>query len=372
MMDESKTTDIVLAIGDMGSGGAQRVLSNLANAWTRAGRNICLITMESADRDFYPLDPGVQRVSIGGLGVSHNPISAIKANLSRLSGLRNAISQTGAPIAVTFLGSTNILVILATIGLGIRVVISERSDPKRQSLGRVWDVLRRVLYRFAHRITANSHGTIETLSAFVPKRKLAYVPNLLVLPTEESTVTFERQTIIASGRLDPLKAYDVLLDAFARIAQEAPDWQLVFLGDGPAKSALCEQAQRLGIADRSVFVGQVDNPFSYYRAADVFAHPSRYEGFPNALIEAMACGLPPIVSDASPGPLELVDAGRTGFVFPVDHSDELAEALFNLIKDASLRQRIGAAAMQRVSEFDPANALPVWDRVIGTDEDDRF
>lgn len=357
--------DIALIIGDLGAGGSQRVLSNLANAWTRSGRKVCLITMESVEHDFYPLDPAVQRVSIGGLGNSTHILSAIFANFRRISTIRKAIRETGAPVVVSFLGATNILTILATIGLRLRVVISERNDPKCQSLGRAWDILRFLLYRFADMVTANSHGNIESLTAYVPKRKLAYVPNLLVVPPKDESVSFDRKTIIASGRLSPVKAYDVLLDAFARIAPQNPDWQLVIIGDGPERESLIERTHRLGLMDHVFFKGRVDNPFSYYWAGEIFAHPSRFEGYPNALIEAMACGLAPIVSDASPGPLELVDGKTTGLIAPVNDIEAFADLLLRLIQNPELREQIGIAARERVAEFDPVNALPVWNRVVG-------
>ncbi|HOE10291.1 MAG TPA: glycosyltransferase family 4 protein [bacterium] len=358
-------SDVALVISDLGRGGTQRVLTNLANYWSQSGIEVTVITLQKRDRDFFQLSPSVRRIEIGGVSESKSIFSAVQSNLNQIRAIREAIRSTGAPVVVGFIGATNILVIAACIGLRIRVVISERNDPKVQSIGRIWDFLRWAFYRFADVVTANSHGAVNSLARYVPKRKLAYIPNILVIPPESEPFTFARPTILAVGCLHRQKAFDILLESFAMICAQITDWQLAFVGDGPENEALHKQARSLGIGEQVQWLGAKEDPFPYYRAAEIFALPSRYEGTPNALLEAMACGLPAVVSDGSPGLLEWVEDGISGKVVPVENAQGLANALLDLIRDPALRKQLGQAAKLRVAECTPENAVRVWEDVVG-------
>ncbi len=117
--------------------------------------------------------------------------------------------------------------------------------------------------------------------------------------------------------------------------------------------------------------GRVNNPFSYYNAADVFVLVSRYEGMPNALLEAMSFGLPVVVSDASPGPLEFVEHEVSGLVVPVENAEALESVLELLINDPELRHRLGETARRRVAECNLSNVSKVWEKVIGLGSNNR-
>lgn len=289
-------------------------------------------------------------------------------NIRRVLRLRRALRESGAPLAVSFVGSTNIQTVLASIGLDIRLIISERNDPARQSLGRFWDFMRRRFYRRADRVTANSQGVLVTLSEFVPIKQLAYVPNPLRIPPDETPNDSRAPTVLAVGRLHPQKAYDILLPAFAKAAADHPEWRLNILGEGGLLGELQRTAEELGIAERVHWLGCSKNAFPFYRNADIFVLASRHEGMPNAMLEAMACGLPVVVSDASPGPLEYVKNEDAGLVSPVDDVDALAKALRRLMNDAVLRKRLGGRAKELTSKLELAQAIQVWEQAIGLSE----
>jgi glycosyltransferase involved in cell wall biosynthesis len=124
-------------------------------------------------------------------------------------------------------------------------------------------------------------------------------------------------------------------------------------------------AESLGIVDRIDWHGIVSDPHYFYRSASIFALPSRVEGTPNALLEAMNHGLPVVVSDGAPGPLELVNDDETGLVVGVNNVAALAAALRRLANDEALRHRLGAAARERVTEYDLPRALATWETVVG-------
>jgi glycosyltransferase involved in cell wall biosynthesis len=381
------SADLIMVLPHLGDGGAQRVVSTLANAWSRQGRRVCVITLFD-EEDVYRLDPSVPRIRlnlVAGEDAGGRALRAVISFLERwrvtrwigsscsvfnqIIQLRRIIKQMDPPLVLAFTWPSNIRTILACLGLGKRVVISERNDPARKVIPSPWNGLRRWLYKYADLVTANSRGALKTMQAYVDQEKLAFVPNPLVRPnltTDGSRpVSLTAPFVLTVGRLHAQKAHDVLLEAFARLPAELADWRLVIVGRGEQKDALQAQARALAVAARVDWYGQVADPFLFYHAAQMFVLASRYEGMPNALLEAMSCGLPVIVSDASPGPLELVSDGETGLVVPVNDAGALARAIERLATDAALRRRLGEAGRARVAEYELPRALAKWEQIIG-------
>ena len=156
------------------------------------------------------------------------------------------------------------------------------------------------------------------------------------------------------------KGIDILLRAFARVADQLPEWRLSLIGDGPLRDELTELAHTLAIADRVTFHGHVGNPLELMNRSQAFVLSSRFEGMPNSLLEAMALGLPPIVSDASPGPLEIVIDERTGLVVPVEDVDALAAAMLRIAREPAYRGRLGAEARASVGRHSWAVVEKTW------------
>lgn len=362
---KDQPADIALVISDLGSGGAQRVVSTLANNWVGNGYHVCVVTFEGPHHDFFTLDPAIRRFALGGIGVAPTAVGRVLANLRRIRSLRRALQRADTRVVVSFILPTNILVILAGLGLESRIVVSERNDPARQNLGWHWNVLRRILYRLADVVTANTHAALEVMKPYVPASKLKLLPNPLTQSSCTDTQSALTPTIIAVGRLHQQKAYDVLVEAFSIICKRVPDSRLKIIGDGPLQQALRIQAEKSKVDERIDWVRQTLDPFAHYRSASVFVLASRYEGLPNSLLEAMSCGLPVVVSNASPGPLEYVDHEATGLVVPVEDPEALAAAIERLIRDPMLRQRLGEAARARVAECGAEHVLPVWEFVLG-------
>lgn len=361
----STSHDIVLVISDLDGGGAQRVLTMLADSWAEAGLRVCVITLSDAGTDRYPLHPNMTRMALGVSGDTRSVFGAAAANIRRVLELRKAIRRSAAPRVVAFVGATNVLTVLASAGLGLRVMISERNDPMRQSLGRVWDALRRLLYPFADVVTANSQGAIESLRGFVPEKKLHFLPNPVRLDEPTDRTSPREAWMLCVGRLTEQKAQDVLLQAFAMLGERAGDWRLVLVGDGPRAAELKAQADRLGVAGCVEWVGWTSEVKRYYERARIFVLPSRYEGTPNALLEAMSHGLPSVVTDASTGPLEHVRDGENGLVVPSEDAEALAGALQRLVDDVALRDRMGQAARAHIVGIQGNVGVDAWSALLG-------
>jgi glycosyltransferase involved in cell wall biosynthesis len=400
------TAELILVCNSLDAGGIERVVSTLANEWSRRGRKVSVITLHDRRR-LYKLDPAVHHVIVDRVGLSRIAdllrwfatrlraegqtrlwlLSVLFGGLVKISYeplfrtyfdiacnyeavlLRRALRRVESPLIVSLGMPVNIITLKASKGLKRRVVISERSDPTRPLRVKNWNALARKLYQNADLVTANTHGALRNLSDFVEDGKLAFVPNPLALSNGNGHASHTESSpqflILSVARLVWDKAQDVLLNAFAQLGDEFDEWRLAIIGDGRLSGDLRAQARRLGIAGRVDWHGIVDDPHAFYRTARIFALPSRVEGMPNALLEAMSCGLPVVVSDGAPGPLELGEAGVTGLVVPVNDAVALAAALRRLAADESLRKRLGEAARERVSEYDLPHALAAWEAVVG-------
>jgi len=285
--------------------------------------------------------------------------------------LRRALTRVESPVVVAFGSAINVITLKACQGLGRRVIISERTNPA--SIIERWGKHWRKYYRRADTVTANTRRALQDMGDYVGGTKLAFVPNPLVITKAKSngnnnhgaSALTTSPFVLTVGRLVDDKALDVLLEAFARAGNEFRDWRLAVLGEGLLAGSLRAQAESLGIAGRVDWHGVVPDPYPFYRAARVFALPSRVEGTPNALLEAMSCGLPVVVSDGAPGLLEVVEDEVTGLVVPVNDPARLAAALRRLGHDGELRQRLGAAARERVTEYDLPRALATWESIVG-------
>jgi len=238
--------------------------------------------------------------------------------------------------------------------------VSERNDPQRQRLSWFWEQVRRLCYRRADLLTANTAAAVDYFRGVLPEERRACIANAVSVPVQSDTATREPWLLIVA-RLVPQKGHRHLFEAFARLHQRFPEWRLRVVGDGPEGQRLRDLADHLGIAGAVEWPGAVRNPHEDYARSSIFVLPSEYEGLPNALLEAAAHGLPTVVSDASPGLRELVDDGRSGFVVRVEKCDAFAEALQRLMADADLRRRFGARAREIANRYSPENIYAEWD-----------
>jgi GalNAc-alpha-(1->4)-GalNAc-alpha-(1->3)-diNAcBac-PP-undecaprenol alpha-1,4-N-acetyl-D-galactosaminyltransferase len=356
--------DVTMVINDLGNGGTQRVYSTIANEWARRGRKVCVITRAKPDTDFHKLDNNITRYVCGGIGTSSSKISGLWRNIRRIIRLRKAISKADAPVTVAAVAPMAVLSIIAATGLPTRLIVAERNDPGRQSYGSVWDLLRRLLYPKADLVTANSYGALTSLSAFVSSKKLKYLPNPLQASGNSHSDIARRPLILNVGRMYPQKAQSVLIKAFAVVAPARPAWKLAFAGTGPMFDELKSLSADLNVSDRIEWLGVVEDLSANYAETSIFVLPSHYEGMPNALLEAMKWQLACIVSDASPGPLEVIKDKSNGLVFPVDDVNSLAEAMAVLMDDEKSRKNFGQLAHDKSLEFEIDEVLVIWDEVL--------
>ena len=365
---------LTLVIYSLAAGGAERVMSAMANYWSRKGVDVSLITLESANSDIYPLDAKVHRAILGDCKDSGNPIEATLNNLRRVGHLRKTLRAIRPEVVICFMEATNILTILATRGLGMKVVVMERTSPEVHQVGWFWNTLRRMTYRFADRVGVQTERSRPWAEGLTDPASVFVLPNAINLTSsvgdgEVNLRTLvglpdQAEVVVSLGRLAPEKGFDLLIQAFARLAASHPNFHLVLLGEGEDRRALEQAQERSGLIGRVHFPGHVSNPGAYLRQCDLFVMSSRYEGFPNALCEAMACGLPVISFDCPTGPGEIIRNEVDGILVPAGDLQGLTEAMGRLMSDGAARKALGARGPDVLERFSEERIMGEWNRIL--------
>jgi GalNAc-alpha-(1->4)-GalNAc-alpha-(1->3)-diNAcBac-PP-undecaprenol alpha-1,4-N-acetyl-D-galactosaminyltransferase len=342
-IDDPDRRTVLLVIGSLQGGGAERQISDMANYWAAKGWRVLLATWCGPEViDFYPLDPRVSRVRLATQSEGVIGRSRIRANLQRVARLRAILKSTRPHAVLSFMTESNILTILAGMGLNLRVAVSERVQPAFHSaFPWTWRMLRRVMYALADAVVAQTEDAAQWLRRNC-RAAVTVIPNALRDLPEASS---ERETlIIAVGRLAHQKGFDVLLRAFARIAPNFESWRLAIIGEGAERQTLERLCGELSLEDRVEFVGQTPDVVAWMVRAGLVVQPSRFEGFPNVVLESMGLGAPVISSDCHSGPSDLIEDGVNGRLVPVGEVEALAQVMAELMSNPDERARLGQAA----------------------------
>jgi glycosyltransferase involved in cell wall biosynthesis len=348
----------------MQRGGAERVMSILANAWVEDGKHkVTLVTVDSSEPPAYTIHPDVVLKSLEPQALSTNAFQRITRNISRVRLLRRAIRESKPDIVVSFIDRTNVLTILATLGTAIPVIVSERCEPPGAFIGPAWRVLRNISYLFADVLVCQTPAALVRFQAHTRVSGIA-IPNPVPKPPAAPPTSRSGHSLIAMGRLSREKGFDLLLQAFAQLAGKHPDWTLSILGSGPLLGELEGQARSLGIASRVSFAGAVSDPFTRLSNADMFVFSSRSEGFGMALAEAMACGLAVVSFNCPEGPALIVRDGVDGVLVPPEDVAGLTAALDRLMGNSRERQRLAGRATEVLEHFSVERALLSWQQLF--------
>jgi GalNAc-alpha-(1->4)-GalNAc-alpha-(1->3)-diNAcBac-PP-undecaprenol alpha-1,4-N-acetyl-D-galactosaminyltransferase len=359
---------IALLTSSMGAGGAERVASTLVNAWDARGDRVALMPTFSGGGDcFYQLSPSVELVYLATAGGARaHPVFSW---VPRLRAMRRFMVAWRPDVVVSFLTNVNIAAILASIGLTVPVVACERVDPFVRPLALPWRLGCRIAYPWADALVVQTSAVADKYaSSWWPWSRVRIIPNPIpprILEVSRQEGQANSRILLAVGRLSPQKQFDALIRVFARLVPHHEDWRLRIIGEGPMREALRRQSDRLGVGARVELPGRTSTVERELAAADAFALSSRYEGFPNGLLEALAAGLPCVAFDCASGPREITMAGDVALLVPADDERALEASLDRLMSDASLRASLGVRARRSVGErYGLQTILGQWDSLF--------
>jgi glycosyltransferase involved in cell wall biosynthesis len=353
-----QSESLILVISSLRGGGAERAISTLANHWVSQGIEVTLATLDRTP-DFYRLDPRVKRVDLW-YESGKTSISRAFAIMHRVAAIRRLARSLRPDAILSFLTEANVLVAAAGCGLNTRVVVAERNHPQHAVVKQPYRLLRRVFYPRASAVVVQTQDIADWVTRHTRARRVTVIPNHVAVAPLVANASATRVCFL--GRLAEQKAVGDLLHAFASIALEYPSWTLWIGGTGPLRTALESTARDLGIESKVTFLGPIVNTSEFLAGCSVFVLPSRYEGFPNALLEAMTTGLATIASDRAG--TSLVRDGHNGLLYPSGRKDLLAACLRRALSDEVLRARLGSAARLVQDDHRLSRIAALWDNVL--------
>lgn len=303
-------------------------------------------------------------------------ISKVFRLIKRLFTLRKIIKKEKIDVLISSLVRPNILNIFFKL-IGFfkgKTIIKEESIPSKHKKYRRYELfLIKFLYRYADKIFVPSSGVkkdlIENFS--IPSNKIVIIPNpvdlkainKLILENVDFPCKTDKLTVISAGRLTESKGFNYLIEAFYKV-REKVESQLIILGDGELDVVLKELVKKLSLENDVHFLGWQENPYKFFKFADVFVLSSLHEGFGNVLVEAMACGLPVISFDCPSGPREIIGENEFGLLVPLKDVDALSEAIFKILTDSEIRDYYRRKSLERCKVFDVENIIKIWEEEI--------
>ena len=372
-----KNKNIVILCATMQKGGAERVISLLLKELANAKNvNVHLIMLEEGiDYDIpETVMPIVlsQSQKSGIQKLIELPVIAWK--------LKKYISDYDIDVVMSFLYRPNYINILSTLfGSKHKSIINIRSTTSRYKneglLGEINLFLVKALFNKANLIISNSQGVDEDLKSLMDVRtKTQVIHNPVDLEyingikdsCEDISLEFrnDKKYIISVGRLIPLKRNSDLISAFYELQKQDDSLELIFLGDGNLKDTLISSCKELKIDEKVHFLGNVSNPFYYLSRSDLFVMNSEIEGFPNVLVEAMACGLPVISSDCKSGPREILKDEKYGLLYPVGDVQELIQKMQYYLYEDVDKKEIKRMNLERIEDFNMEKIMGEFKEVL--------
>lgn len=353
------------AIDNM-AGGVERMASALMNEMVKRGHSISLMTLDSEEaRSFYPLDPAIvwHKVAIG------DPLrkATISEMFQRAFKVRTIVAKVRPDILIGFQDGPYLSTRVYTLGMGYPIILAERNAPTRYDHIRSGKY-RQLIYqtfRFARRITVQCESYRAHYPAYL-RPKIVTIPNPVFPAAPENLRQVKKQKILLSvGRLEYQKNYRALIDAFALIAAKYPDWNLRVVGEGVERATLEQLIGDLGLSGRVELPGTTDAVGAEYAQASLLALPSRWEGFPNVIAEAMAHGLTCVGFADCAGVCDLIQHGYNGRLAAGNGDPKsLASELDLLMGAPEQLHNLGRNAQESMMAYRPEHIYHLWENLF--------
>ena len=341
-------------------GGAERVTSILVNEWAKKGCKTKILVTRTEPISKYPLDQSVNVISC----LEEVKIAPV-GQLAIMKKIREICKKWKPDVVISFYNDLCALSALAIKGLHIPLIYSERNDPNRTNQRQSDRLYRKIVEKNTDKIVFQTTGAQQCYSRKIQKKSTGILNPLDTTGFPIHNFLCEKKEIVSIGRLEPQKNQKLLIKAFSLIAEELPDYSLVIYGEGSLREYLENYIKSKNLEDRVLLPGVKENVQEYIKDASLFVLSSDYEGIPNALIEAMAIGLPCVSTDCSPGGArELINSGKNGVIVECGNAEALANAISESICDREKAALIGKQAELLRRRVDKERIAEKWLKLI--------
>ncbi|WP_108424727.1 glycosyltransferase family 4 protein [Flagellimonas amoyensis] len=354
---------IAFVIGSLTSGGAERVVTTLSRSLSH-NYDVTIFTFQKGET-VYRLDDSVKVIScMDEIPPSKTVLHSLILNYKLYRRLTSMLKSHQIELVIGFITMANVLTILAAKTLKIPCIVSERNNPYTDATPRFWKLCRRLTYPYAGFLVVQTELIKDFYKDLIDPRKIGVLPNPISqdLTKNRKENQPKENVVLNVGKLHDQKNQAFLIRAFHTL--DFKDWKLIIIGEGERRKSLENLIVELKLESNVFLLGRKNNIHDFYNRSKIFAFSSNYEGFPNALIEAMHFGLPCISTDCPTGPSELIHDGDNGFLTPVGDMEQFGNKLQELMDNPELRDKFSKKAMDTTSKFEVQYVTVKWEKVI--------
>ena len=354
---------IALYISSMRKGGAERVIANLAQYLDEKGYHVVLVTTHKVEIE-YEVPQNVKRI-LSEPDACELQGGRIRNFLTRFRKLRRIWKEEKPDVIVSFIGKNNIMALLTSLGMGIPVAVSVRGEPGEEYYNGLLRFLARNLFYLADGVILQTRRCMDFFPQGVRKKAIILKNPVNPVFFREPYRGEREKTIVAVGRVDENKNHEMLIRAFAGIADEFPEYRLIIYGDGDKRSDLLKLTKELKLEDRVSLPGNIDNVADAIYKTRVFVLSSNTEGMPNTLIEAMILGLTVVSTDCPcGGPAELIVHGVNGLLSPVKDVNAMKENLQYILNNLHRADEMAHEASKTSDIYDVNKVYMEWEKYL--------
>jgi GalNAc-alpha-(1->4)-GalNAc-alpha-(1->3)-diNAcBac-PP-undecaprenol alpha-1,4-N-acetyl-D-galactosaminyltransferase len=360
---------ILFAIKSMDGvgGGAERVLADVTSGLVELGHGVSILTYDRPNgKSFYPIDSSINRISLS-IGSSGQRSTACET-LQRILAMRRSIVEINPDIVVGFMHSMFIPLGIALAGTRIPVIASEHIGVEHYKYHPLEYLLLQLTPYFTKKIVVISENLRNGFNGHL-KKDMTVISNPVsvpkISPGDQVDLNSSQKVILSVGRLVSQKDHKTLIDAYAMLVDDFPDWNLRIFGDGELRSELEAQINKLTLEERIQLLSTTPDIGKEYLSAQIFVVPSLYESFGLATAEALVYGLPAIGFADCPGTNEVIKHDQNGvLVLGERRNVVLAKGLRRLMSSPDLRKRLGDAGPDSMADFSKEKICDKWEKLL--------
>ena len=346
-------------IGSLNKGGAERVFVNLAEYFQNKGYQIVMVTQYRKE-DEYVLAEGIRRV-ISDIPPEETTGSRAVNFYRRMSRLHRIWKKERPDLVLSCVGKNNFMAVVTTMFTKTKPVVSVVGEAKEEYPNRLMKALANLLFPFASGVILQTERSKSFFSQRVSRTSVILPNSLNPLFIRERFRGEREKRIVSVGRLDANKNHEMMIRAFAGLAGRYPEYTLTIYGEGELREHLQKLIASLGLEEKVFLPGVVPDVAERIEKAALFLLVSYSEGVSNALIEALALGLPVIATDApSGGTQELIRHGENGLIIPPGDEEALKAAMERLLSDGEYAERLGEQAHKIQERLAPERVNRQW------------